>query len=215
VGERVVISNEVNLVKRFGAPTNYNAETFFSGASFLAYGNNLQVSRAANTIGTSPVITADIQAANVTTTLSSGNTAGLVAGMTLIGSSNTAVISVGTIDSVVNTTAFVFTSADDVVGSGSGVTLQFVPNTTFSAIANTAQVDNLTAQIVNNQADFDANYGTYDSNVPFIARCPGGLGNSLRVSVCANTQGFSQEINLASSTYGTNTSFTVIPNSNT
>lgn len=48
VDERVLISSEPELVSRFGRPTNYNAETFFTAASFLAYGNKLYVVRAAD-----------------------------------------------------------------------------------------------------------------------------------------------------------------------
>src|SRR5687767_8817945 len=56
--KRVLVDSEQNLWARFGKPTNLNPETFFTGASFLAYGNQLFVSRAANTTGTSPIVTA-------------------------------------------------------------------------------------------------------------------------------------------------------------
>ena len=46
VEKTLLVSNEDELVARFGRPTNLNAETFFSAASFLAYGNRLHVSRA-------------------------------------------------------------------------------------------------------------------------------------------------------------------------
>ena len=45
----VLVDSETTLVSRFGKPTNHNAETFFSAANFLAYGNKLYVARAANT----------------------------------------------------------------------------------------------------------------------------------------------------------------------
>lgn len=46
VDERVLISSEVELVRTFGKPkTNYNIETFFTAADFLAYSNQLQVVR--------------------------------------------------------------------------------------------------------------------------------------------------------------------------
>ena len=51
IGERVLVDNEQKLVTRFGKPTADNPETFFTAASFLAYGNRLYVSRAANTTG--------------------------------------------------------------------------------------------------------------------------------------------------------------------
>lgn len=46
IEERVLISSERELVNKFGEPTESNFETFFTAASFLAYGNQLYVSRA-------------------------------------------------------------------------------------------------------------------------------------------------------------------------
>jgi len=44
----ISISNENQLISIFGDPDNNTATSFFTAASFLAYGNNLQVVRAAN-----------------------------------------------------------------------------------------------------------------------------------------------------------------------
>ena len=49
VDTRVLIDSESTLVARFGKPTNHNAETFFTAANFLSYGNKLYVVRTANT----------------------------------------------------------------------------------------------------------------------------------------------------------------------
>lgn len=49
VETRVLIDQEVKLAKRFGKPNSNTFISFFSGANFLAYGNNLRVTRAANT----------------------------------------------------------------------------------------------------------------------------------------------------------------------
>lgn len=49
IGQLVLVDSETTLWKRFGKPTNLNAETFFTAANFLSYGNSLYVSRAANT----------------------------------------------------------------------------------------------------------------------------------------------------------------------
>lgn len=51
----VLIDSETNLVSRFGKPDNYNAETFFTAANFLKYGNKLFVSRAGKTNDTTGV----------------------------------------------------------------------------------------------------------------------------------------------------------------
>ena len=48
VGQRILVSHETDLVNRFGQPNGNTATSFFSAANFLAYGNNLQVVRAAN-----------------------------------------------------------------------------------------------------------------------------------------------------------------------
>lgn len=56
VNTPVLVSSEVELVKRFGKPiTGFNIETFFSAADFLGYGNSLYVTRAntGNTAGPS------------------------------------------------------------------------------------------------------------------------------------------------------------------
>ena len=45
VGERVLIASEAGLVDRFGEPTSFNAETFFTAADFLSYSNALYVTR--------------------------------------------------------------------------------------------------------------------------------------------------------------------------
>lgn len=43
--ERTLVTDEVDLVAKFGKPTNLNPETFFTGANFLGYGNALHVVR--------------------------------------------------------------------------------------------------------------------------------------------------------------------------
>ena len=42
------VGSEKILVNTFGTPDNNTAASFYTAASFLAYGNNLQVVRAAN-----------------------------------------------------------------------------------------------------------------------------------------------------------------------
>ena len=46
VNQIVNISNEIELVDRFGKPTSTNFESFFTAANFLAYARNLRVVRA-------------------------------------------------------------------------------------------------------------------------------------------------------------------------
>jgi phage tail sheath protein FI len=46
----VTISNELDLVRWFGKPSQNSYTAFFTAANFLSYGNNLKVVRSANTI---------------------------------------------------------------------------------------------------------------------------------------------------------------------
>ena len=140
VGERVLVDSETNLTARFGKPTNHNAETFFTAANFLAYGNKLYITRVANT------------------TSSNSNTV------------------------------------------------------TRNAIANTANVSNWSdangdtssdnaLYVIKNEDHYDSQITTIgssgDADVRFIAKWPGKLGNSLKISVCDSANAYSQAIDVA------------------
>lgn len=215
IEQRVLIDSEVQLANRFGKPTNLNAEQWFTAASFLGYGNRLIVSRAANTTGITPTATCTITAGNSTVIISSGNVAslGLETGLYVISSSASGMRAGAKIASLVNSTAFTISSAADALANSVADSLQFISNTAFSAVANTGPVANLEYAIVKNEDHFTTKDGTFDTDVKFVARFPGELGNSLRVSVCGNSSGFNSTINLAS--FGANISFTVESNSNT
>lgn len=116
VDKVVLIDSEASLVNRFGKPTNHNAETFFTSANFLSYGNKLYVVRTANTTdaaGSDGVLTAYANVGAVTT--------------------NTNLI-----------------------------------------VLNDDKIDDST--VVSNLAS--------ETNVRYVARYPGELGNSLKISVC-------------------------------
>ena len=66
---------------------------------------------------------------------------------------------------------------------------------TISAIANSSSVSNVAAQTVKNVADFEGK--TFDSNVLYVARYPGALGNSLRISVCDSATAFSSSLKMS------------------
>jgi hypothetical protein len=213
IGQRTLVDSENDLVSRFGKPTNLNPETWFTAASFLGYGNRLYVSRAANTSGVTPSVTANVTNGSATVVLSTGNTAELQIGLILISSANSGLTPGATIASIVNSTAFTITSNAYAIANTTADALQFVSNTVFTAVANTGPVANLEYQIVKNEDHFQAKEGTFDTDVKFLARYPGEMGNSLRVSVCGNSRGFSSDIDLTS--YGTKAWFTVNVNSNT
>ena len=201
VEQRVLVDSETALVSNYGKPTNLNAETFLTAASFLGYGNRLHVSRAANTVGLSPLVSvANVQVGKANVEVSS--TANLATGM-YVGVVSSDAISIGaTVNSIINATHITLSSnAAALVSIGSG-SIQFFTNTAFSAIANSGSVANLASQVVKNDADFASkDVSSYDADVNFVAKYPGELGNSLKISVCANPDGYSQSINLASNTY--------------
>jgi len=110
VDKYMLVSSEDDLVNRYGKPTTFNAETWFTASNFLAYGNKLYVSRGANT-------------------------------------------------SVV-----------------------------FNAIANSGAAT-VSEQVVKHEDDYLTK--TFDTDVHFVARYPGELGNSIKVSGCYNANQFS------------------------
>jgi hypothetical protein len=140
IDKLVLVDSEENLVARFGKPTNFNPETFFTAANFLAYGNQLYVSRAANT-------------------------------------------------------------ADATGNAEVGGVL--------SAMANSSSITSNLVHLVLNADDYDAKSASFESGVQFIAKYPGALGNSLKVSVCSAANQYTQTIDfLSGNTVGTtNTSF--------
>ncbi len=208
VEQRVLVDNENTLVNTFGKPTNLNAETWLTAASFLGYGNRLHVSRAANTVGVSPIATgATIQSGNTTVVVAT--TVGLTNSMFVASSTNNSLAVGAKIDSIPNTTHIILSSAASALVNASGASIQFVTNTAFTAIANSGSVASLIQQIVKNRAEFETkSISTYDSDVHFIAKYPGEIGNSLKISVCGNSSGFSSSINLASNTYAFSNSTT-------
>lgn len=139
IAERVLVDNEQKLVTRFGKPTSINPETFFTAASFLAYGNRLYVSRAANTTGD--------------------------------GASNTA-------DATMSAIAI---TGDDVNNLDSS--LRFVRN-----VLNEKDYAAKTAN-----GDFDA-----DTDLKWIAKYPGAIGDTLKISVCDSSDGWYKSYPLVS-----------------
>jgi hypothetical protein len=92
------------------------------------------------------------------------------------------------------------------------------PAATYSAIGvpSGGISANLVNQIVKNEDDYIDKIGTFDSDVKFIAKYPGELGNSLRVSVCETTNAYSVQVNVVgnsvSFTIGSNTANVVATN---
>jgi phage tail sheath protein FI len=115
VEQRILIESENELVNRFGKPDDTNAETFFTAANFLAYGNKLYVVRVANT---------------------------------------------------------------------------FLTVSAYAGVNSSANVANAGTNSIKNRDDYDSRT-SFDANCTYIAKCPGSLGNSLRVSVCDSPNAYS------------------------
>jgi hypothetical protein len=203
IGERVLVDNENILAARFGKPTNFNAETWFTAANFLAYSNRLYVSRAGKTTGSTPTVFANSTAASLPSNVFTTNTSGLEVGMYVTQSSNTAVLNPTLQPTIVsvNATAVVLSQAAS-VNTSVNTALYFArPDTTYSAVAvdaanTTAVVSNLVNQIVKNENEYASKDGNFDLDVLYVAKYPGVIGNSLRIAVCDNSNSFNSNVAL-------------------
>lgn len=95
-----------------------------------------------------------------------------------------------------------FFTAANFLGYGSSLYVVRAANTTTStsngtlnAIANTGSVTPLT-EVVRNRNDYLNKDGTFDADAQYIAKYPGALGNSLRISVCDSANAFSSKFAL-------------------
>ena len=184
----LLIDSENVLWARYGKPTNFNPETFFVGANFLSYGNKLYVSRAANTAGWSNTYSGvTIEAANAV--LAGVNSASANIGDLIYGT----YIAEGTVVLSTNSSAIVMSKA--ATGTETGVLAFANPNTVFSAVANSGVVSTALANyVVKNEDDFETK--SFESDVHFVARYPGALGNSLKISQCDSANQFSASYDL-------------------
>ena len=70
VNEPILVSSEVDLVKRFGKPVSaLNTETFFTAADFLAYGNSLYVVRVTDAVTANASLTTANTTQGITTSV--------------------------------------------------------------------------------------------------------------------------------------------------
>ena len=195
VGKFILVDSENTLAARYGKPTSDNYETFFTAANFLAYGNALYVSRAAVTTGFSNTVTStSVNLQSNTTVILTGNNHGVQAGHAVFGAG----IPDGTFVSTVtaNSTALAVVLTANATTS-TDAQLNFFANTlALNAVANSGVIE-LADCIVKNADDFEdkgpAN-ATFAST-QFVARYPGDLGNSLRVSMCDSANQYSKTIN--------------------
>lgn len=200
VGKFILVDSENTLAARYGKPTNNNYETFFTAANFLAYGNALYVSRAAVTTGFSnTVIAANVNLQSNSTVILTGNNHAVQAGHAVFGAG----IPDGTFVSTVtaNSTTLAVTLTANATSSTDAYLNFFANNLAFNAVANSTNVS-LASNIVKNAEDFE-NKGPANAafvGTEYVARYPGELGNSLKVSVCDSANQYAKSINPKSNT---------------
>ena len=211
VGQRIVVDRESILISQFGKPTNLNAETWFTASNFLGYANQLIVVRTANNSGNTPYSSFTAQSSN---NVLVGTTTGIVAGM-YVSQTNSSATAAGnniTVSSV-NSSAIVLSQNST---SSTTVSLYFAnPNTTYTALGVVAGgfVANLVGQIVDNLNDYITLDGTFNTNVLYVAKCAGGIGNSLRVSTCSGANVFASTPSIANTTWLPSLSISIGSNS--
>lgn len=220
VGDRKILGSESDLVTYYGKPTNLNPETWFTAANFLAYGGNLIVVRAADCTGVnagSNTFVATNGVANVAWTPNTNPAAlydNVNTGMILFYSNNTTILDPASGNGVY-VTAFDsgnVTLSRAPAGSGN-LDLFFRENKTFTAVAQETQTPkiNWAHQIVKDDTDYLSKDGYFDNSIQYVARFPGALGNSLRISQCDSAAQFTSTIDMtASGNAHINTSATYI-----
>jgi hypothetical protein len=178
--EIVTVSNEQELVARFGKPNNSTSGGFLTAASFLAYGSALKVVRAsssglknATSLQTKGVASIAVDVAGT------GYTAATVA------------ISAPDDPDGTQATATATTDGDAVTGftvteAGSGYSS--APTVTISGDGSnataTATLESSSAGVlIKNEDDYIENYASGTVVGMFAAKYPGTLGNSLKVSM--------------------------------
>lgn len=196
IGKFVLVDSENTLANRFGKPTSSNYETFYTAANFLSYGNALYVSRAGTTTGFANTSTIT---PNADTTLEANGTAlGLTAGLRVQGDG----IAEDTFVTAVTNSAITLSKA--ATGTTSALLSFIANNRVLSAYAGDTAAVVASNVVVRNTEEFE-NYGatnTIFTGTEFIARYPGALGNSLKVSMCDSAAQFAETV-----TFETNTTW--------
>lgn len=181
------VSSEVKLKDTFFKPDNDTANTFFTAANFLQYSGNLKVVRnvgtdARNSKSDATKVTGltianagvsnNMAPGSYSLTFTGGSGSGAVGSATLSYSGATGVI---VSEVSLTNTGTGYTSAPTVAISGAtGFT------TNYSITASLANVT-----VIKNEDDYEQNYtsGSASSAGEWIAKFPGTLGNTLKVSM--------------------------------
>jgi phage tail sheath protein FI len=191
INQPILLSNENDLKNTFFTPTTLNPETFFTAASFLSYGAPLYVCRVANTTNATSTIGALSAYAAV-------GTASFYATITTTALSVTQVLT-GTI-AIGQSISGPGIPSGTTISSGSGTSWVLSQSSTVTgAILVTASptitAANTIAATVLNSAQYNT-IASFDPGINYVAKYPGALGNSLRISVCDSANAYSSNLTL-------------------
>lgn len=183
VDEIVTISDEIRLVDRFGKPDSSNYEYWFSAANFLAYTNTLKTVRAANIQSTLTATSERLYINTITVTDGGmGYANGYIEVTDGLASGNAANLEVFTVDTII--TDIVLTNPST-AGTYDYIPTVTIPNGSNAVFTISTLTANSVSPIVKNDSDWEQNFadGSPEYGI-FAARCPGAIGNSLKVSMC-------------------------------
>jgi hypothetical protein len=183
----ILVDSEITLAKNFGNPDSNTYTSFFTAASFLAYGNNLQVVRAANTYAynassntTNPVTVqitnSDVFQASYLSNLTNGNLYGPVVARYPGALGNSLTISI--LDAGSNTAQF---ASWNVNGVGVSSYFNGLPGTSSQASALGASNDEIHIVVVDTGGLFSGTKNTVLEVFPYLSKgadAKDSLGNS-------------------------------------
>lgn len=192
VEKPLMVSDQDKLVQYYGKPNNNNGETFFTAASFLAYSNRMYVSRASHTAGRANTFTADVTSGSTALDLASADLT-LEVGDAVYGDG----IPEGTvIASITDAANGIYVMSEQATATSATAHVQiFEADYCFNAFANT-NTANLNSQIVKNEDHYETAELGFDDDVQWVAKYPGALGNSLKISVCDAASVFNSTLNI-------------------
>lgn len=210
--EIITLSNEGELVSKFGKPDLDTATSFFTAARFLSYADALRVVRVASTASVSVLADGSPgnlpQISTVGAELScSGGLLSPPAGVPRLRPGS--IVKHGdderTVVSVVSDTEAVLDDAfpSDLVDETVTITT-YVGVLNATAEEGTGSGSAGIGVLIKNLTHYESDFSNGLANVgPFAARCPGSLGNSIEVSLCPSAAAFSQTLAGTVSSSGT------------
>ena len=173
------------MVARFGKPNSTTNVDFLTAASFLAYGSSLLVSRE---VGDAARNAASQLTGTVTTITVTAAGSGFTADPTVTIDPPTEDPNGVTATATANRNGGGTVTSITITNAGSGYDSTVAPTISISGGGGSGATATATitddSALIRNEDEYDASYSTGQGfNGPFVAKYPGTLGNSLKVSV--------------------------------